>query len=436
MLSTRPDLVGGAFAGELARLRDDVPPLPQGTVEAQLVTELGPDWRARFGSFEDVPLAAGTIAQVHRATLLDGSRVVAKVQRPDAEGLILADLALLQLFARHAGRRKGLTELLDVEAVFAHLDTSLRRELDFTQEAANLRRIAPSLAPYARLALPQVHDALSTARVLVMEEARGAPVEPAPTTRARRETAAQLVACYYRQILAEGVFHADPHPGNVLFDGERLWLLDFGMIGELGPAEREQALLLVLAFWRGDAAGLAEAMLLSAGDGARTVDPAAFERDLASFVAQHRGSTLAEVELGPVLEGLGGIAARHGVRLPAPLVLAGKALAQVQLTASALDPDLDPMAAVGSFVRSTIVRGIAERADPQAILYELYQLRARTRRLVESVERLTGARPGARLQVDVLSGARIERELRRLAYLLAVALIVAGALIALAIAVT
>ena len=108
----------------------------------------------------------------------------------------------------------------------------------------------------------------------------------------------------------------------------------------------------------------------------------------------------------------------------------------MQLTASALDPDLDPMAAVGAFVRSTIVRGIAERADPQAILYELYQLRARTRRLVESVERLSGARPGARLQVDVLSGARIERELRRLAYLLAVALIVAGALIALAIAVT
>ena len=321
--------------------------------------------------------------------------------------------------------------------MFAHLDASLRRELDFTQEAANIRRIAPALASYTRLALPRVHDELSTARVLVMEEARGAPVEAAPTTRARREAAAQLVACYYRQILAEGVFHADPHPGNVLFDGERLWLLDFGMVGELGPAEREQALLLVLAFWRSDAAGLAEAMLLSAGDSARAVaDPAAFERDLASFVAQHRGSTMAEVELGPVLEGLGGIAARHGVRLPAELVLAGKALAQVQLTASTLDPDLDPMAAVGSFVRSTIVRGIAERADPQAILYELYQLRARTRRLVESVERLTGARPGARLQVDVLSGARIERELRRLAYLLAAALLLAGALIALAIAVT
>jgi len=437
MLSTRPDLVGAAFAGELARLRDDVPPLPPGAVQTTLAAELGEAWRERFGSFDDEPLAAGTIAQVHRATLLDGTRVVVKVQRPDAEGLILADLALLQLFARHAGRRKGLTDLLDVEAVFAHLDTSLRRELDFTQEAASFRRIAPALAGYHRLTMPQVHEQLSTGRVLVMGEARGAPVQPAAPDRARREAASQLLACYYRQILAEGVFHADPHPGNVWFDGERLWLLDFGMVGELGPPERELALLLVLAFWRADAAGLAEAMLMASAGGAPAgLDPAELERDLAAFVALHRGATMSEVELGPVLEGLGHIAARHGVRLPAELVLAGKALAQVQLTASALDPDLDPLSAVGAFLRSAVLRGVAERADPQAIVYELFQLRARTRRLLESIERLTGARPGPRLQVDVLSGARIEHELRRLAYLLAAALILAGALIALAIALT
>ena len=144
-------------------------------------------------------------------------------------------------------------------------------------------------------------------------------------------------------------------------------------------------------------------MLLSAGDSARGIaDPAAFERDLASFVAQHRGSTMAEVELGPVLEGLGGIAARHGVRLPAELVLAGKALAQVQLTASALDPDLDPLAA-GRLVRPLDHRA-GHRGAGRPAGHPLRAVRAagpRPARLVESVERLTGARPGARLQVDV-----------------------------------
>jgi ubiquinone biosynthesis protein len=432
ILSTRPDLIGPAMVAELSKLQDDVPALPADEIERVIAAELGEDWRSTFATFDDVPLAAGTIAQVHRATLLDGTRAVVKVQRPDAERLIRADLALLELFVSHAGRRTALTSLVDVTAVFDHLSTSLRRELDFETEAASAARIAEAVAPYPRIAVPAVHGALSTRRVLVMDEVRGDPVTPAPPTPARREAAAQLITCYYRQILGSGVFHADPHPGNIRFDGQRVWLLDFGMVGELSADERDHVLTIVLAFWQGDAGALAETMVLLAGDGG-DVDMPALERDVDAVLRDHRGATLSELELGPLLEAMGGIAVRHHVRLPASLVLAGKALAQVQQTAAALDPELDPTAAIGSYVRARLLDALRRRGDPQALLYEVHRLRLRAVRLIEALERLTGARPGPRLQVDVPGMTRLEAEVRRAAYVVAAAVLVAAVLIATAV---
>src|SRR5207237_574889 len=219
---------------------------------------------------------------------------------------------------------------------------SLQRELDFREEAANIERVGRVLAPYGQLGVPQVYERLSTARLLVLEEIAGVPVREAPAGAERLEAARQLLDAYYRQILGEGFFHADPPPGNMLWWRDRGWL-----------------------------------------------------------------------------EGLTEIGLQHGIRAPASLALAGKAFAQVQLTVAELDPTLDPFEVFSRHV----LRGLVDQAlaglEPGRALYEAQKLRLRLTRLVDALERVTGARPGPRLQVDFRGTLPLERRLdgigRRLA---------------------
>ncbi len=427
VLSTRPDLLPPEFIAELSRLQDDMPPLTQAEVVAVLEAELGVPWEDALSHIEPHPLAAGTIAQVHRARLPDGSAVVVKVQRPTAERQILEDLALLELFAEKAGNRPAFERVVDLPAVFAYLSESLRRELDFSIEAASIERIRPLLADFDRLNAPRVHLELSTRRLLVMEEVDGISVREAAPEDARREAARQLLSCYYQQVLGEGFFHADPHPGNLRWADGQVWFLDFGMVGELEPDVRLLLLLLVMAFWRDDAPFLAETLLMLSGPEVPAgLDLGELERDLQELLGHVRHGSLAEIELGQILTGMARIAARHGVRLPASLSLAGKALAQVQLTAAHLDPELQPVELIGRFVARSLTRDLARHGDPRVALYELQKFRVRARRLLEGLERVTGARPGPGLQVEVRGLAELERSVRRMTFAIAAAALTAA----------
>src|SRR5439155_18742053 len=184
-------------------------------------------------------MATGTNAQVHRATLSDGERVVVKVQRPTARQDIMQDLGLLELFAKKTEGRPAFRQVIDMPAVFQHLSESLQRELDFRQEAGNIDRMRGVLEPYPRLEVPGVYHELSTSRLLVMEEIQGVPIRECPKGPERKDAARQLLESYYRQILTDGFFHADPHPGNLMWWNDRIYFLDFGMVGELGPDIRE-----------------------------------------------------------------------------------------------------------------------------------------------------------------------------------------------------
>ena len=426
VLSTRPDLVGPRAADELARLQDDVPPEAPGAVEGVLAEELGADWATRLHAFDPLPLGAGTIAQVHRARLPDGEPVVVKVQRPGADAQIRADLALMRTFARRAGRRPAIRRLLDIEAVFDHLASGLEQELDFAGEARAMQQIGRVAARFPHVGVPLVHGALSTRRVLVMQEVpAAAPIEG----QAAREAARDIVACFWSQILDDGLFHADPHPGNLRFDGERLWLLDFGLVGTLSSAERDALLELGLGSFRGDAAAVAEALCSVAGG---ECDLAALTHDLEPVVAHLTGAGVA-VDLGPVMEGLARAAARHGLRPPAALLLAGKALGQAQATAVALDPDLDPIELIESVLRRRMLARLIEHARPQAAAQDLIAATRRAERLLTAVEGVLGARPAAPLRVDVPAADRIEAALRRLGIVFVIAVLGAGLLIAIAI---
>ncbi|HEX6264742.1 MAG TPA: AarF/UbiB family protein, partial [Actinomycetota bacterium] len=328
ILSTRPDLLPPEFIEELATLQDNVPPLSEAQVVAMMEQELGVPWEDVFETVEPQPLAAGTIAQVHRASLATGQKVVIKIQRPDARELIEQDLALLEVFAEKAAKRPSLKLVIDMEAVFQHLSDSLQRELDFRQEASNMERIGEVLGSFPRLAVPDVHHDLSTSRLLVMHDVGGGPIDTAPEGAPRREAARQLLESFYKQIMVYGFFHADPHPGNLMWqpEEERLYFLDLGMVGEVGAEMREQLLLLLMAFSQDDVGFLTDVTLMLANAIERSdLDVDRFQTEIGSIMARHRTSSLKDIQLGPILQEMTEISVRHGVPLPASLALTGKA---------------------------------------------------------------------------------------------------------------
>jgi ubiquinone biosynthesis protein len=430
ILSTRPDLLPPEFTAELAQLQDRVAPLTEAEVVRVMEQELRVPWEDVFASIDPEPLAAGTIGQVHRATLETGEQVVVKVQRPTARDEIMRDLGLLELFAEKALEREALRGVVDIPALVSHLSESLRRELDFTQEAANVERLREVIAPYNRLAVPRVFPELSTSRLLVMEFVDGVPIREAPDSPERRESAGQLLEAFYRQILADGFFHADPHPGNLLWSDGRITFLDLGMVGELEPELRELLILLLLAFWRDDPKFLAEAVLMLAGEEQRPdVDLEGLEQEFTVFIQRFRVSSLSDIRIAAMLDGLIEIAGSHGVRLPAALALSGKAFGQMQLAVAELDPTLDPFKVVSSFLIRNLGERLRGQADPQRLYYEGQKLRLRFLRFVEAVERAAGARPGAKLQVDFLGTTAIEQAIRAAGRRLALAATVAAGIV-------
>jgi predicted unusual protein kinase regulating ubiquinone biosynthesis (AarF/ABC1/UbiB family)/nucleotide-binding universal stress UspA family protein len=438
ILSTRPDLLPPEFIDELAKLQDNVPPLSEEQVVVVMEQELGVPWEDVFDHVEPEPLAAGTIAQVHRAVLANGEKAVIKVQRPDARELIEQDLALLEVFAAKAGDRPGLKAVIDLRAVFEHLSASLHRELDFRNEARNVQRMAEVIASFDRLSVPDLYTDFSTGRLLVMGDVGGGPIGLAPEGPVRTDAARQLLESFYKQVMVDGFFHADPHPGNLMWQPkeDRLYFLDLGMAGEVGPELREQMMLLLMAFWQNDVGFLTDVTLMMAGAIDRSdLDIDAFQGEISQLMGKYQGASIQEIQLGPVLQEMTEISLRYGVPLPASLTLTAKALAQMQLAAAQLDPTVDPFEVAGKFMMRSLLMGMGAKIDPKALFYQVQRLRVRGMRVIEAVERLIGARPGQKLEVN-FRAASLEQTVRRAGRRLALGLVGAAALLGAAITTT
>jgi len=402
ILSTRPDLLPPEFIQELSQLRDHVAPLTEADVVRVMEQDLGVPWEDVFQTLEVSPLAAGTIGQVHRATLATGDRVVIKVQRPEARSLITQDLALLKLGTEAVGSSDAVQRRIDLPAVFEHLSKSLQQELDFNREAANAERLRASLAGFSRLAVPAIYPGYSTSRLLVMQDVAGGSLEDVPAP-LRPETARQFLEAFYKQILIDGFFHADPHPGNLMWhhQEERLYFLDTGMVGEVNAETRELMILLLMAFWQQDASLLIDAILtLSRSTDRSDLDVAGFSADLQALMNRVRGSAIKDIQLGLVMQDMLDIAFRYGVPIPASLALTVKALAQMQSAAAQLDPNVDPFEVAGRFITRSTMRHVLGKADPKMLFYEAQKMKFRAARLLEALERLVGARPGEKLEVN------------------------------------
>ena len=366
VLSTRPDLLPPAYITELARLQDTVSPAPWELVRAQIEAELGAPTDEVFATLDPEPLAAASLAQVHAATLPDGAEVVVKVQRPDIEATINVDLDILADAARLLQERTPLGELYDLPGIVEEFAATLRAELDFYREGHNADRFRANFASEPYLYIPRVYWEYTTRRVLVMERIRGIKIDDIAALDAagydRYRIGLHAARMIIKEVLEDGFFHADPHPGNFfVMPGEVIGAMDFGMVGYLSRRTRTDLVRLYIAAVQLDEEAVVD-QLVRMGVVGGAVDRVGLQHDIGRLLRKYAGLPLKAIRARDVVEEAMPLAFRHHLRLPSELWLLGKTLAMMEGVGLKLVPDFDMFAVSRPYVQ----RFMREMASPRA----------------------------------------------------------------------
>ncbi|WP_235921338.1 ABC1 kinase family protein [Lentzea tibetensis] len=390
VLSTRPDLLAPEFVDELSLLQDNVPAAPWDQVREVLKAELGDV----FDEFDEVPIAAASIAQVHRARLKSGAEVVVKVQRPGVRRVAEGDLDIVDRLANTLQRTRW-GRAMGVRDLAAGFAVALREELDFRVEARNIAAVTATSSD--AVGLPRVHEELCTARVLVMDRLDGVPLRAASLDDA--DLARTLLQFVLRQVMLDGVFHADPHPGNVMLlsDG-RLGMLDFGSVGRIDSMLRAALQRLLLAIDRGDPAGLTDS-LLELVNRPEEIDEQRLERALGQFMARHLSAGMRpDVEMfGDLFK----LVHRYGLSIPPEIAAVFRALATLEGTLGVIAPGFNIVVESRAFAGAQISEHLTPESLRRNVTEELHSMLPMLRRLPRRVERITSALEQGRLGLSI-----------------------------------
>ncbi|MBM4248708.1 MAG: AarF/ABC1/UbiB kinase family protein [Euryarchaeota archaeon] len=434
MLSTRPDLVPEELAEELGNLRDNVPPMPFATVRETVEGELGRKLGEVFERFDEKPVAAASIGQVHKAVLKGKVETVAvKVQRSGIAETVRADMEILTDLAAVLERSFSGIEQFDVRGVIAEFGRMMQREMDYTIEARNIRRFSGNLGEMKEVTFPEVHWALSTRRVLTMGFIDGFTIDKRDRIDKLGLDPAALAQtlgrAYIRMIFLDGFFHADPHQGNlfVLADG-RICFLDFGAIGYLDEAARDRVALFYISLIRGQVGRSARLLMELSGESERTVDLRGLEWDLRDFLDYN----LLKRQRLPVSRGMNQrivtIAMKHRVMLPSSFVLLERALAQVEGVCRGLDPAFDIVALAEQNLAMLLEERYRPGPDPLQAIETARGYRRLARELPARLERLFRKLEGGEvtIRVDPTLFDGVKASVRRAGLILAVTLMAAS----------
>ncbi|OYW39962.1 MAG: ubiquinone biosynthesis protein UbiB [Hydrogenophilales bacterium 12-61-10] len=367
LLATRVDMFPPHWIVEFEKLHSQVPPVPYEALHADLVAAIKGEPGEMFASFDPIPLAAASIAQVYRATLKDGTPVVIKIRRPGIENVIKADLRILEHIARLLDSEMPDSRRYDPIHIVAQFGRSLNRELDLAKEARNIDQFARHFADDPLVKIPKVFWAFSNSRVNVQEEIIGkSGVSP---DKLREEgldpklLAARGADLVLRMVLEHGYFHADPHPGNVLFlPDNRIGMIDFGMVGMLTHARRNQIVDLLHALTAKDEQALLQVLVDWSGDSVLDEDRLAY--DVAELMQSYDDLQLKDVQIGALLNDITALMRENNLALPADLTLLFKTLITLEGLGQQLDPEFHMIDHVTPFVE----RIIHQRFTPQALL--------------------------------------------------------------------
>ena len=400
-LSTRRDLLPPEFTSELGRLQDRVSPLPWAQIERVLSEELG--GTSMFAEIDTDPLASASIAQVHAATLRTGERVVVKVLRPGVTSLVERDLDIILRLARRTQARVGWAQAIGVVQLSEGFAAALREELDFRLEAGNLAAVhAANGATVGSdgIVIPRAHHDLSTRRVLVMERLDGQALSKATPADCDRERLARaLLDSLLRQIVVDGVFHADPHPGNILLlDDGRLGLIDFGAVGRLDAGLRAALQRLMLAIERRDPVAMTDA-LLEVTARPDDLDEQALERSVGALLVRHLAS--GRPPDATMFADLFRLVTQHELAVPAEFMATFRALSTLEGGLTLLAPGFDIVAEAERFGQAQLAGRLRPASLKDAAADEIVALLPMLRRLPRRVDRIAAAVEGGRLSVNV-----------------------------------
>ncbi|HEX3316460.1 MAG TPA: AarF/UbiB family protein [Solirubrobacteraceae bacterium] len=395
--STRTDLLPETLTSELANLQSDVRPVPPDALREQLETELGEPVEQAFDSFAEEPLAAASIGQTHRAKLKGGSPVVVKVQRPGIDDIVDRDAAVLAFAASQIDRRVASAHRFGVKELAGELIIGIEAELSYTDEANAGMTLRANRERDVGVDVPLVHTTLSTERVLVMDEVLGRPVSDATAVDAaaieRPELARRLLQSMLGQIIGDGLYHADPHPGNVMVSPDgTLWLLDFGAVGRLDPVALEALQGIALGFTMRDASIVARAVRHLTGED--IVDLRPLERDLAALLGEV-GTTggLSPAVMSGVLDAMD----RHDLKPPGSMVLLARTLLTLEGTLHVIDPSFELAREANELIAGP---SREELADPEEVIRrEILHALPALRTLPDHAETLAGQLRAGRLSV-------------------------------------
>ena len=374
ILSTRPDLVSPAYADEFARLQDHVPPLPFEEIRTVLDSELGRPYRDVFSDFDPVPIASASIGQVYRAKLSNSRRVVVKIQKPGAAESIAQDLDILKDVVRRMRRHTDLGERYDLDGLLDEFAFFLVNELDYVREGQNADRFRLMFKGDPRIVIPSIYWDYSSSRVLVMDEIQGTKLNALDRSKDfldmdRRTLATAAVHASFKEIFEHGFFHADPHPGNfIIMDGERLGLIDFGLVGYLDRKTRESFLRFTYEMVRGDAEEMMDA-LWDLGVSGQFAGRAALKRDLSHLLFRFQESSLGDIATGDLVREIMAIAYRHELQLPPDLAILFKVLAMNEGLGAMLDPEFK----LFEFAEPYLKTEYRKLFSPQSLIPELEQ---------------------------------------------------------------
>ena len=350
LLSTRGDLLPPQYLDALARLQDKVEPFSFADVERIVEEELGFRLSKGFATFDAKPLAAASLGQVHRAQLRDGRDVAVKVQRPNARSQVADDLQAFADIADFLDRHTETGRHMSFTGVLEEFRRTILEELDYRREAQNLSTLKANLSRFRRIFIPAPIEDYTSGRVLTMEFVGGHKITKLnPVVRVDLDgdaLAEELFRAYLRQIIIDGFFHADPHPGNVfLTDDGRLALLDLGMVSRLSSSRQEELLKLLMAVSDGRGEQAAE-IAMRLGHKLEDFDRDAIEKQVVDMVTRYQDARLHEVQAGAVVMQISRIAGQHGMRMPSDLSMLGKALLNLDEVGRTLSPNFDVQASI------------------------------------------------------------------------------------------
>ena len=440
MLSTRPDILPPSYITELARLQDAVPPIPWEEIKSVIGRELNATPDKGFRHIDPTPLAAASLGQVHAAVLNNGDQVVIKVQRPNILKTINTDLEILQEMARYAQRYTPLGNIYSLEEIAEDFSYTLHAELDYRREAHNAEQFRENFINEPGIYIPKVYWAYTTKRVLTLECIEGIKVDDIPAiTRAGhdpKQVAKQGAQFIIKQVLEDGFFHADPHPGNlIVMENGDIGAMDFGMVGHLSDQDRTNLIRIYTVAVQMDAEAAVDE-LVHIGAAPPDVDRQSLVRDVDNLLHRYYGIALQDVSAAKFINDIRPMVFKHRLKLPTNYWTLGKSLSMMESIGRQLDPEFDIFAFSRPYVTKLVLglffpsrQRIQSLAHTSLLWSDLIQALPRTG--LRLMERLDKQEP-VTLAFDRRNLDRLDKLVTRLA----LSLMIAGMTISLALVIS